>query len=42
MLNILKINFLLFMQEKGDENYVKFFDKKIKIYLFIFFMQEQK
>ncbi len=43
MLNILKITiYLLFMQEKGDENYVNFFDKKIKIYLFIYFMQEQK
>jgi hypothetical protein len=30
------------MQEKGDENYVKFLLTKIKIYLFTFFMQEQK
>jgi hypothetical protein len=37
MLNILKIKiYLLFMHEKGDENYVNFLTKKSKyIYLFI-------
>jgi hypothetical protein len=35
MLNILKITiYLLFMQEKGDENYVKFFDKNQNLFIY--------
>jgi hypothetical protein len=35
MLNILKItSYLLFMQEKGDENYVKFLDKNQNLLIY--------
>lgn len=43
MLNILKIKiYLLFMHEKGDENYVKFFDKNQNLFIYFCHAKDKK